>query len=729
MSGWPASDSLWMFARRYQEERCQKRLAAASASPCVASRPSFVACHGRRGGVLRVVGLEVGAVEGLGDRPDRLGAEAQRLALVGRQPVRVPGAGVQRQDRDVLAELAEAGDEPAARERDVVRVGGNEDMGHGQRSIAGHDRRRIPRRRRSARPSPPRRSAARRRTARPSAPSTRSPWRSTTSSCCSRRDAHRDHQPPPVAQLVAQRLGDRRAPPPRRRSRPTARRPAGPGSRRRRARSRGRRSPGAARRSRARPRPGAARARSTSRGSPAPRGPRPGSRSPCRRPARGRRGPTREQLGHARDDVRLADRLAARRSAAGGPRRRASRSRSAHEGLARDGGHRGEDARVRMSRRAELVGDHPGPGVARACPGLVHRRRRQLAAGLGGRRRGRRGLAGRRDAAAGDGGGDARGGATRRAARRRRRSRRRRATRTAAAGRCGRRRDRDDRGRGRLRRRQQRRVHEPVVPEEQRVQRGSTANTPTTPMTNDGRGAVVDVDRLARRRSEPRPAARPACPWPSCRRPRRPWPPRCRRLRPRRRRRLRQRRRPRRAPSARRLVRSSGSSASARLRLGVGSGSGSARLGSASARGSGVDGVRRGGGVGRGLGIRRALGAGGLRVALLVGHPGDRSPLRGRAWQASPHAAVSVPSRRALRAGPAVRRPARPARTGPPARRTIEIRPATTITGPGPNDADRARRPPPSPGSSRRTPARTGSSRRDPSARAACAPGTASGWG
>ena len=30
-------------------ERCQKRLAAASASPCVASRPAFVACHGAAG--------------------------------------------------------------------------------------------------------------------------------------------------------------------------------------------------------------------------------------------------------------------------------------------------------------------------------------------------------------------------------------------------------------------------------------------------------------------------------------------------------------------------------------------------------------------------------------------------------------------------------------------------------------------------------------------------------
>ena len=46
MRGWPARLSLWMFARRYHEERCQNRFAAASASPWVASRPSFVACHG-----------------------------------------------------------------------------------------------------------------------------------------------------------------------------------------------------------------------------------------------------------------------------------------------------------------------------------------------------------------------------------------------------------------------------------------------------------------------------------------------------------------------------------------------------------------------------------------------------------------------------------------------------------------------------------------------------------
>ena len=34
-----------MLARRYHDERCQKRLAAASASACVASRRSSVAAH------------------------------------------------------------------------------------------------------------------------------------------------------------------------------------------------------------------------------------------------------------------------------------------------------------------------------------------------------------------------------------------------------------------------------------------------------------------------------------------------------------------------------------------------------------------------------------------------------------------------------------------------------------------------------------------------------------
>ena len=46
-SGWPASGSLRMLARRYHDERCQNRLAAASASAWVASRRSVV---GRPGG-------------------------------------------------------------------------------------------------------------------------------------------------------------------------------------------------------------------------------------------------------------------------------------------------------------------------------------------------------------------------------------------------------------------------------------------------------------------------------------------------------------------------------------------------------------------------------------------------------------------------------------------------------------------------------------------------------
>ena len=42
---WPASDSLRMLARRYHDERCQKRLAAASASVWVASSWSSSAAH------------------------------------------------------------------------------------------------------------------------------------------------------------------------------------------------------------------------------------------------------------------------------------------------------------------------------------------------------------------------------------------------------------------------------------------------------------------------------------------------------------------------------------------------------------------------------------------------------------------------------------------------------------------------------------------------------------
>ena len=47
MTGWPASDSLRMLARRYHDERCQNRLAAASASAWVASSRSSVGGPGR----------------------------------------------------------------------------------------------------------------------------------------------------------------------------------------------------------------------------------------------------------------------------------------------------------------------------------------------------------------------------------------------------------------------------------------------------------------------------------------------------------------------------------------------------------------------------------------------------------------------------------------------------------------------------------------------------------
>ena len=45
MTGWSASDSFRMLARRYHDERCQNRFAAASASACVASSRSSVAAQ------------------------------------------------------------------------------------------------------------------------------------------------------------------------------------------------------------------------------------------------------------------------------------------------------------------------------------------------------------------------------------------------------------------------------------------------------------------------------------------------------------------------------------------------------------------------------------------------------------------------------------------------------------------------------------------------------------
>ena len=135
MTGWSAIDSARMLARRYHDDRCQKRLAAASASDLRRLESVLVGGPGRDGGGSRPVGLDVGAIERLGVRPECLRAEAERLALVRRQPVRRAIPGEDRQDRDCLTQLAQAGDEAAAGEGDVVRMRRDEDVGHGRPSI------------------------------------------------------------------------------------------------------------------------------------------------------------------------------------------------------------------------------------------------------------------------------------------------------------------------------------------------------------------------------------------------------------------------------------------------------------------------------------------------------------------------------------------------------------------------------------------------------------------
>ena len=68
-------------------------------------------------------------------------AEAERLALVARSGR--PSDAVAREDREDrhgLAELAQARDEAAAREGDVVGMRRDEDMGHGRPSIPSADR-------------------------------------------------------------------------------------------------------------------------------------------------------------------------------------------------------------------------------------------------------------------------------------------------------------------------------------------------------------------------------------------------------------------------------------------------------------------------------------------------------------------------------------------------------------------------------------------------------------
>ena len=209
MIGWPASDSLWMSRAPVPRGALPEPLGGGVRLRLGRVERALRRLPRRdRGRVVdRVVGLEMGPVERLGHRPDALGPEAQRLALVVAEVVRPAAARVERQDRHVLAELPEARDQPAAGERDVVGMRGDEHVGHGAPSIP--------------RATGPGRFSRR---ARPAAaptsgtnthgPSERSrhslPCRSTTIRLCSRRAPDRDHQPPAVAELLAQRVGDRR---------------------------------------------------------------------------------------------------------------------------------------------------------------------------------------------------------------------------------------------------------------------------------------------------------------------------------------------------------------------------------------------------------------------------------------------------------------------------------------------------------------------------------------
>src|SRR3954469_1313213 len=86
-----------------------------------------------RGG--RPVGGDVRPVEGFGIGPERLRTETERLALVRREVVGRPIPREDGDDRHGLTTLAEAGEEAAARERDVVRMRRDEDVGHGGPSI------------------------------------------------------------------------------------------------------------------------------------------------------------------------------------------------------------------------------------------------------------------------------------------------------------------------------------------------------------------------------------------------------------------------------------------------------------------------------------------------------------------------------------------------------------------------------------------------------------------
>ena len=86
----------------------------------------------------REVGPDARPIERLGGGPQGLRAEPERLALVARQRPAVRPARPREdgQDRDVLPELAQARDQPAARQGDIVRMGSDEHVGHRRPSIS-----------------------------------------------------------------------------------------------------------------------------------------------------------------------------------------------------------------------------------------------------------------------------------------------------------------------------------------------------------------------------------------------------------------------------------------------------------------------------------------------------------------------------------------------------------------------------------------------------------------
>ena len=130
----------------------------------------------------------------------------------GVRPSVAPSPGEDGQDRHGLAELAQAGDQAAARERDVVRMRRDEDMGHGRPSIpSGTGRRRSAGR---GQPVEPARADERDEDAVAVGllePFVAVPGDDGQQLAVARPD--RDDQPAAVGELVAQLLRDRPAPP------------------------------------------------------------------------------------------------------------------------------------------------------------------------------------------------------------------------------------------------------------------------------------------------------------------------------------------------------------------------------------------------------------------------------------------------------------------------------------------------------------------------------------